>query len=262
MFYSVFFFYIFTSTFIINVETDTHFNKDITKFNEVNNNHKIIDYLYKINEGQKLVYDMCEVLDETYSIISGSNKPSCEYNISYINKTDILVYPLKSSLRTFFQTERKNFCKKQTIECGELVIIIKLYDLINSAIKLSIDNKNSDDLWINLEIINFDELFHLYKHSLTNFEILTNITLAKQKANVILEIEKNKIRTELSKTWTNSMTNKLSIYLGDPINNSLNYVSGSIGDLFSNTIEHAIPNLSIEIKVIIIMGLIIVLKKF
>jgi len=243
------------------VETDTHFNKDITKFNEVNNNHKIIDYLYKINEGQKHVYDMCEVLDETYSIISGSNKPSCEYNISYINKTYILVYPLKSSLCTFFQTERKNFCNKQTIECGELVIIIKLYDLINSAIKLSIDNKNSDDLWINLEIINFDELFHLYKHSLTNFEILTNITLAKQKANVILEIEKNKIRTELSKTWINSMTNKLSIYFGEPINNSLNYVSGSIGDLFSNTIEHAIPNLSIEIKVILILVLIIVLKK-
>lgn len=259
MFYLLFFYCLIATKFIVKVETYT--NKEITIYNKNNNTDKIIDYLYKINEGQKLVYDMCEVLDETYSIISGSNKPSCEYNISYINKTNILVFELKSSLRTFFQTERKNFCQKQTIECGELVIIIKLYDLINSAIKLSIANKNSDDLWINLKIINFDELFHLYKRSLTNFEILTNITLAKQKANVILEIEKNKIRTELSKTWTSSISNKLSIYLGEPIKNSLNYVSCSIGDLFSNTIEHAIPNLSIEIKVIIILVLIIVLKK-
>lgn len=259
MFYHLFFYCLITLTFIVKVETYT--NKEITIYNKNNNTDKIIDYLYKINEGQKLVYDMCEVLDETYSIISGSNKPNCEYNISYINKTNILVFELKSSLRIFFQTERKNFCKKQTIECGELVIIIKLYDLINSAIKLSIANKNSDDLWINLKIINFDELFHLYKRSLTNFEILTNITLAKQKANVILEIEKNKIRTELSKTWTSSISNKFSIYLGDPIINSLNYISCSIGDLFSNTIEHAIPNLSIEIKVIIILVLIIILKK-
>ena len=145
MFYPVFFYCLIASMFIVKVETYT--NKEITIYNKNNNTDKIIDYLYKINEGQKLVYDMCEVLDETYSIISGSNKPNCEYNISYINKTNILVFELKSSLRTFFQTERKNFCKKQTIECGELVIIIKLYDLINSAIKLSIANKNSDDFF-------------------------------------------------------------------------------------------------------------------
>ena len=43
-----------------------------------------MEYLQKINEGHRIINDMCETLDETYSIISGSNKPSCDYNIYYL----------------------------------------------------------------------------------------------------------------------------------------------------------------------------------
>jgi len=252
-----------------NTNTNTNTNNtnitttELSIYDNANNitNIKIINFLYKINEGQRLIYDMCEVLDETYSIISGSNKPNCEYNISYIDKTDIQVYNIKKDIRTFFQEEKKNFCKKQKIECGELTIIIKLLDIINSAIKLAFINNNKDDLWTNLKIIDFNELFNLYANSLNNVNILTNITLAKQKANVILEIEKNRLRKEISRTWLQQSTNKISIYLGEPIYNLLNYAGSSFGDLLSTTVEHSLPKLSMEYKCIIGLVLILLIKR-
>ena len=199
---------------------------------------------------------MCEILDETYSIVSGSNKPNCQYNISYIDNDNIHVFKIKNEIRTFFLNERKNFCSKQEIECGELTIIIKLLDILNSGINLAITS-NINFLWINLEIINFDELYNLYKKSLVNNEILTNITLSKTKANVILEQEKNRLKILLNKNWMDKYTNYLYIYIGDPVNNSLGYIACS----FSSTIEKAIPNISIEIKIIVVLLLLLFIKR-
>lgn len=153
----------------------------------------IMEYLQKINEGHRIINDMCETLDEKYSIISGTNKPSCDYNISYINNTEIVLNSVNTKIKKFFVYEKKEFCKKEKIECGELTIILKLLDLINSAVKVSINNPNFNELILNLKLIDFDALFGLYKSSLFNAEIIVNITLAKQKANVILTKEKNRL---------------------------------------------------------------------
>ena len=176
----------------------------------------IASFLHKINEGSIIVYDMCETLDETYSIISGSNKPDCHYNISYINSSNIIVHSIDPKIIEFFKVEKKSFCKKEKIECGELTLILKLVNLINSGIILAMEN-NMDDLWTNLKIIDFNEMYDLYKNSLINIEFLTNITLSKQKANVLLTKEKYRLNKILSKTYFSSFTDKVEIWIGDPM---------------------------------------------
>ena len=130
------------------------YNSNSTELSIYSNNKLVIvDFLKNINDGNRIINDMCETLDEKYSIISGSNKPSCDYNVSYLNDTDVLVYYINKDIKTFFLAEKNNFCKKEQIECGELTIIIKLLDLINSAVKLSLLNSSMDDLLLNLKII-------------------------------------------------------------------------------------------------------------
>jgi hypothetical protein len=227
----------------------------------INSDLNVIDFLSKINEGQRIIYDMCELLDETYSIISGTNKPSCEYNVSYIDNDIIYVYPIKAKIRQFLQDEKKNFCKQQKIECGELTIIIKLLDIIKFATDLSFKTNNSISLNTNLKIINFDEMFNLYKNSLSNVNILTNITLSKQKANIILEQEKKRLRYEHDKTWLGGFTDQVAIYVGEPVSNGLIFIGTNVGNIFSSTVESALPNMSIEYKAIIILILIILVKR-
>ena len=140
MFYFVLLSVLLTKGQLINATNTTdialYFNSDLN----------VIDFLSKINEGNRIIYDMCELLDETYSIISGTNKPSCGYNVSYIDTDIIYVYHIKADIRKFLQDEKKNFCKHQKIECGELTIIIKLLDIINFATDLSVKTNNSISL--------------------------------------------------------------------------------------------------------------------
>jgi len=159
----------------------------------------IVHFLKHINEGHFLVNDMCESIDESYSIMSGSNKPSCDYNISYIDENNIIIYYVSDSIKNFFLEEKKNYCKKENIECGELTIMMKLINLMNSAVHISISTNNIQDLIINLDIIEFESLFKLYKSSLFNTELLANITISKQKANILLNKEKTRLYNENKK---------------------------------------------------------------
>lgn len=217
----------------------------------------VMEYLQKINEGQRIINDMCETLDEQYSIISGSNKPSCDYNISYINNNEIVLYSVNKKIKQFFIDEKKEFCKNEKIECGELTVILKLLDLINSAVKVSINNPNFNELILNLKLIDFELLFGLYKSSLFNEEIIVNITLSKQKSNVILTKEKNRLYTDLNKASFDKFSDNINIWIGKPIKNTLTYGA----DVISETVESIIPDLSIDIKIIIILILFLLLKQ-
>ena len=221
---------------------------------------KITPFLSKINEGTLVIYDMCETLDETYSIISGSNKPECKYNISYINGTNIIVYSIDTKITKFLKIEKKHFCKKEMIECGELTLVLKLINLIDSGILLAMEN-NINDLWINLEIIDFDEMFNLYKNSLTNIELLTNITLAKQKANVILTQEKYRLNKILTKTYFTKFTNKIEVWIGEPIKDIFSYTADTIGSFFGTILDKTLLDISVEFKIIIVLVLFIYLRK-
>ena len=138
----------------------------------------LIQMIKKINHGNRVVHDMCESLEEKYSFISGSNKPSCRFKVSYINKTNINLYKIKEEVRNFIITEKKLMCKDEKIECGSLTVILKILDLVNAAIDVSI---NMNDFVINIELIEFDVLFDTYISALDNMELLTNITLSRTK---------------------------------------------------------------------------------
>ena len=214
-----------------------------------------IEFLKKINEGHRIINDMCETLDEKYSIISGSNKPSCNYNVSYIDNNDISVFYVNENIKTFFLKEKSNFCGVESIECGELTIMIKLIDLINYGVKISLLNLDYNTLIVNLNIIDFDSLFSLYKSSLYNEEIILNITLSKQKANVILTKEKNRIYSELNQASLSRLSDNINTWVGGPIKNIFIYT----GNTISGTIESLIPTLSLDAKIIIILAVAVVI---
>jgi hypothetical protein len=223
----------------------------------MNNENFIKSFLYKINEGSTHIIDKCEILDDTYSIITGTNKPYCYYNISYVNGDDIIVNYIDHQILEFFKNEKKKYCKKELIECGELTILIKLFNLINNAIYLSINNQNINDLILNLNIINFDELYYLYKSSLNNIEILTNITLYKNKANVILYKEKTRLNKLLTITYSEKLNNYISIFITNPFNNiCYNSLISS-----KKIIYNLLPDISFEQKLIILFIFYIYFKK-
>ena len=126
-----------------------------------------------------MITDLCEDLDEKYSIIGSYTKPECLINVSYINQHQIVVNSVTNEIRDFLKERKKELCKNEQIECGEVTIILKLIDIINNAITLTLLNDNVVQLNDNLKIIDFFDKYNAYKLSITNIEVLTNITLIK-----------------------------------------------------------------------------------
>ena len=218
-----------------------------------NDIEKIKNFLKTINEGNKLIFESCESVDEHLGFLESSKKPSCRYNNSYINNSDIHVYPISENVREFIQTQKRIFCKSKKIECGELTVILKLIDLINSGIKISLNLNNTDNLWINLEIIDFFQMTEVYFNALNNIEILTNITLSHLKANIILNLEKEKLNLDLRKN--NKIFNKLIL----DIKNVFSFVGDSLGSLFGGFLGGTLSGIGLEISPIfkIIIGLLL-----
>lgn len=214
----------------------------------------ITKFLTKINEATRVVYDTCDILEDTTSYLVTS-KPSCGYNVSYINGDLIAVYDIKPDLRTFFVAEKKKNCKEEKIECGTLTIVIKIVDLINSALNIAMDLNNTQNLWNNLEIIDFYPLAELYINAINNYDILSNITLSKHKANIILLREKNRLNREYNyeRAW---FMDTMSNYIGNPIKNTLVYLGNTVGTTLGTTVRTTFneitPDISLEAKLITI----------
>ena len=141
-----------------------------------------------------MITDICEDIDEKYSLIGSYTKPECMINISYIDNNEFIVNSISTEIRDFLIDRKKELCKNEQIECGEVTIILKLIDIINNAVKLSVLSDNLVQLNDNLKIIDFFDKYIAYKLSITNIEVLTNITLSKQRSNVILTMEKTRLK--------------------------------------------------------------------
>ena len=68
--------------------------------------------------------------------------------------------------------EKKDLCKQEKIECGELTLLTKLIDLINNAIHLTLQTNYTNELHTNLIIIDFYNQYSTLKSSLYNIDIL------------------------------------------------------------------------------------------
>lgn len=237
--------------------SNTNVTTDVAIYKPMN----VINFLTTINEGAQLISDVCDDLDEKYSIINSNTKPNCYINISYINNDKFVVSRINEKIKTFFLEQKKEKCKNEQIECGEVMIIIKLLDLINNAIKLSMLSNNLSQLDKNLQIIDFYDKYITFKYSLTNIELLTNITLSKQKLNVILTREKTRLKRELNKASYDYITEFISTNIGIPLKNVFVYTGNIVGETFGETINNIIPSLTIEGKLIVFLGLIYLIKR-
>ena len=227
--------------------------------------NNVISMIKKINHGNRIIHDMCESLEEKYSYITGSNKPNCRYNMSYLKNDDIILNKIVEPIRNFLISEKKSMCKEEKAECGSLSIIIKMLDLINIAIDVAISGSNID---VNMELIEFNVMFDVYTNSLDNIEILTNITLSRSKANLILRNEKEKILNQISRQGVWKLGDTLSIYIAEPIKYTFvytgNMIGSTLGSTIGSTIDGVSPSVSIgyENKIIIgLLGILIFLKR-
>ena len=216
----------------------------------------VINFIKKINNAQKLISDMCESLEDKSTLLSGYTKPECRLNVSFINNTEIHVFNVNNNIRHFLILEKKDFCNSEKIECGEITILIKLIDLVNSAIDLTKVNKDLYNLILNLDLIDFDENFDFLKHSYYDNNILVNITLSKQKANIILAKEKKRIYEEMNKAYITYFSDSIYFWLGEPLRNTMLFTSVTI----SESIETLVPSLSLDIKIILVLVLFVLLK--
>lgn len=231
--------------------------------NEYYNTQRILEFIKKINHANHIINDMCEMMEEKVGFISGSDKPNCRYNASFIVNSSLQLFHVEESVRTFFLTRKKAACKKSTMECGELSIILKLVDLINSLVHISSKITTISELFINIEVTSFDELFQTYIESLENTEILANITLHKDRANFILERERQRIRRETSRTKVDDFLESANVYFGSPIKVCFCYIGTTIGNAFGSVIDGATDSLAMskENKFIMVFILVIVILK-
>ena len=88
-----------------------------------------------------------------------------------------------------------------------------------------------------------------------------NITLKRQHANVILEREKTRLNKLMNQAYYERFADNANVYIGQPMFNSIKYLGKSVGDVISQSITSVIPDLSFEVKIIMLVMLPIILKK-
>jgi hypothetical protein len=208
---------------------------------------KIITY---INKGNRVVNDFCEMTEERTGFLTGSDKPNCRYNASFINDSNITLYDIGENVRKFFLTRKQDHCKNSEAECGEFTIVLKLVDLINSIVHISFQVNNLSDLFKNVEVTSFYELFDTYISSLDNPEILANITLKRDRAISILNRERLRIKKINSMTRSDYFFEGVNYYVGNPIKRTLEYtgstIGSTIGQLLGTTIEGTAGGLGVS----------------
>jgi len=235
---------------------------DVVLYNNNINMAQTVDLMFKINEGRRIIYDYCEVIEPDSSIFQREKKPQCLFNYSYIDTNNTINMPnFNSDLRGYFINKRYDFCNNEELLCGELTILIKLLDLINAVTDIVVKDVNNHNIWLNLRIIDFENMYNLYIGSLDNIEILTNITLRRQQANIYLERERTRIAKLLNQAYYERFADSVYSTIGAPIFDSVKYIGSTVGNLFGEMIDGIMIELSIEAKIIILVISVIILKK-
>ena len=218
----------------------------------------LIKLISHINHANRIINDMCEMMEEKVSMWSGSDKPNCRFNASFIVNKTVHLFDIGENVRTFFLNRKQSTCKDSHIDCGELTIMLKIVDLVNSIVHISLNVNSTNDLFTNVEAVSFYELFQTYTETLTNHELLTNITLRRERANSILERERARIHRSNSMTSTESFFEYSKIYVGTPIKSGLVFIGDTIGSTVGSLFGSALSgtgeafSLSSENKLIIL----------
>ena len=236
---------------------------DITLFKR-NINEEFTDFIFKINEANRRINDYCDIVQINEGILSNEKKPYCIRNLSYIDSNyTIHVFKNKENVRTFFEQKKSEYCKQKNILCGELTILIKMFDLINGITDIMMKTSHTYEiLMFNLNVVDFKKLYQLYLNSLDNTELLINITMKREYVNVLLEREKTRLNKMMNQAYFEKFADNVNLYIGSPILSSVKYVGSTFGTLFGEAIESIMPEMTFESKIIILILLLIILKKY
>ena len=219
--------------------------------------------LFKVNEANRKINYYCDIVEIDQGILTDEQKPSCNLNFSYVDSNyTIYIHKYDDHMRTFLETKRTKYCKDENMLCGELTILIKMFNLINGVTNIMTDTTHTyDSFMFNLHIIDFKDLYNLYISSLENTNILINITLKRQHANVILEKERTRLNKIMKQAYYERFADNVNMYLGEPLFGCVKYVSYSIGNVIGETVNSLIPNMTFESKIIILIILLLFLKR-
>ena len=258
--FSVWSFVILSNLFANNSITSS---TDITLFKQ-NIREEIRDFMFKINEANRKINDYCDIIEVREGLLSNEKKPHCIKNLTYIDSNyTIHMFKNDENVRTFFEQKKNEYCKETNILCGELTILLKMFDLINGVTDIIMKTSHTyETLMFNLNVIDFKKLYHLYLNSLDNMELLINITMKREHVNVLLENERTRLNKLLNQAYFERFADNVNLYIGSPIFNSVKYVGSTVGTLFGEAIENIIPEMTFESKIIILVLLMIILKKY
>ena len=150
------------------------------------------------------------------------------------------MFDVGENVRAFLLKRKQTTCKKSDNACGELTIILKMIDLVNSLVYISYKLNTLPDLFKNVEAISFYELFQTYIETLENHELLANITLRRELVNSIVERERMRIRRVNTMTSTESFMEYTQIYVGMPIKSTFIYVGETVGSTIGTVFGSAL----------------------
>ena len=235
---------------------------DISLF-EINALDEMSNLLFKVNEANRKINYYCDIVEIDEGILTDEQKPSCNLNFSYVDSNyTIYMYKYDENMRSFLENKRTKYCKDENMLCGELTILIKIFNLINGVTNIITETSHTyESFMFNLRIIDFKNLYDLYTGSLENTDILINITLKRQHANVILEKERTRINKIMKQAYYERFADNVNMYFGEPLFGGVKYVGYSVGNIVGETINRLIPDMTFESKIIILVLLLIILKR-
>lgn len=244
-------------------------NDTLTSYTYLSNTEQhikeeIAEFLFKINEANRKINDYCDIIEVSEGMLINEKKPYCVRNHTYIDSNyTIHMFKNEENVRIFFEQKKREFCIKKNILCGELTVLIKMFDLINGVTDIMMKTPHTyQTLMFNLNVIDFKKLYHLYLNSLDNNELLINITMNREYVNVLLEKEKTRLSKIMNQAYSEKFADTVNMYIGAPIFSCFRYVGSTVGVIFGEAINGMVPEMNFESKIIIFILLMIVLKKY
>lgn len=222
----------------------------------------IESFLSKINKGNNLISDICDSIEPTNSIFNNVEKPDCNIDIAFVDNNIIDIRFINEEIISFLETMKKHFCDLGEIECGEIIVGLKMIKLINQGVQITNKTNNLESIKFNINIIDFYDRFDNLAGILNNLEILTNITLKKHKANNYIEYQKYLMKQKNNLQWYESWSISFQNSLGNPIKNIILWTGSTLGEgigsIFTGFSNNTVGNIY---SIVVILIIVIILKK-
>ena len=195
-------------------------NYPIVSINSDKQLENIEKVLHKVNKGLSIVSNICEDLESKGGFFTKKkDKPSCDLDITYVD----------SDFLNFLKEMKNQYCKSGEIECGEIMVSIKLAKLINNVVKITTVTNDFASIIINLSLIDFDDTFDNYLNIINSNELLSNLVLKNDRFNNFIEKQKIIMKREKNKQWYEDWIYTVDNIVGTPIKKVINWTGSTIG---------------------------------